>query len=112
MQSRQFIDFGSPIRFKVKITHIKAFRSIWGDRIFIRGNLQNAEANEVEFFCPLALEFILREINVKRNDLIEITYYGCKNLEGKSNSHPEQLYYAEKISDNYEGMSTMSPIKG
>lgn len=104
MPDRYFIDFNTPIRFTIKITKISKFDfSLYGSRIFIRGETNmNDKLIEVEFFCPNQLEFILREMHILKGETIEINYFGCKNIEGKSSNTPEQLYFVERIGEKDE----------
>lgn len=78
------VDFKSPISFEILIDRIEEVSTVDGKRVWLEGMGYFGEHDEqTGFYCPEELEYILRDISIKKGDKILIMYLGFSRKGGR-----------------------------
>ena len=77
------VDFKSPIIFDITISKIEAIDTVNAKRIWVEGKgIFDEEKHKTVFYCPKALEYLLRDMETSVGDTISIRYLGKQQVEG------------------------------
>lgn len=87
------IDFETPIDFNITVKKMERVNTVDGKKIWIEGiAVFGSETKETVFYCPEALEFILRDIEVDVGDELYVMFLGKR----KSGRRIKE-FYAKKV---------------
>ena len=87
------IDFETPIDFNITVKKMESVNTVDGKKIWIEGiGVFGSETKETAFYCPEALEYILRDIEVDIEDELYVMFLG-KRRSGRRIKE----FYAKKV---------------
>lgn len=93
------INFEEPIAIELNVTKIALVETLIGPSVYIEGTFIKSDMqlkdNNVCFYCPEPLKHLLKQINLKKGDIISLRYLGRIRRKGTQ----IRDFFVEKISE-------------